>query len=61
MFRRYDLVPRPAQHQYGRLGRDEGDFGDGVPFLVAEEGEAGEHGHCGGDEAWDGEEGVFED
>ena len=58
---RDNLISRPAQHEDGNFGRNELRFRCGVPFLVAEEGNAGEPGHGRGDESRDGEEGVFED
>ena len=61
MLPRHDLVLRPTQHQDGRHQRDELHPRRAVPFLVAEEGDAREHGHGGGDEAWEGEECVLED
>ena len=61
VFSGHNFVLDAAEEEHGRLGGDGRNLGCGVPLLVAEEREGPEEGHGGGDEAWEGEECVFED
>lgn len=61
MLLRHNLVLHPAQHQYRRRRRDQGDLVYRVPFLVAQEGDRAEDREGVRDERGEGGEGVFED